>query len=248
MSNKERGERIRSQILRDLKYHPNDITRHIAKIFSVTPQAVNSHIKRLERGGWISSTGIGKGKKYFLGDVREVSSMFPLTNEIAEDKVWRDYYSFIFEDLAENVVDICHYGFTEMVNNVIDHSVGTTVDITVIREKSQIIIIVADDGEGVFKRIKRLCHLADERQALLELSKGKLTTDPDNHTGEGIFFTSRVFDEFYINSKGVEFSHDHTSEHDYLLDSDIPMDKMGTMVFMVIERNSQREIQKVFDE
>ena len=33
-----------------------------------------------------------------------------------------------------------------------------------------------------------------------ELPKsGKLTTDPDNHTGEGIFFTSRVFDEFEID-------------------------------------------------
>lgn len=248
MNNKERGERIRRQILRDLKYHPDDIAKHIAKIFSITPQAVNNHIKRLEKGDWISSTGIGKGKKYFLGDVREVRSSFTLNNDIAEDKIWRDYYSFIFEEISENVVDICHYGFTEMVNNVIDHSVGTTVYITVIREKGQIVIIVTDDGEGIFKRIKRLCNLADDRQALLELSKGKLTTDPDNHTGEGIFFTSRVFDKFDIDSKGIEFSHDHTDEYDYLLDSDIPMDKIGTMVFMVIQRNSQREIQSVFDE
>jgi len=248
MNNKERGERIRRQILRDLKYHPDDIAKHIAKTFSITPQAVNNHIKRLEKGGWISSTGIGKGKKYFLGDVREVRSSFPLNNDIAEDVIWRDYYSFIFEEISENVVDICHYGFTEMVNNVIDHSAGTTVYITVIREKDQIIIIVTDDGEGIFKRIKRLCNLADDRQALLELSKGKLTTDPDNHTGEGIFFTSRVFDKFDIDSKGVEFSHDHTDEYDYLLDSNIPMDKIGTMVFMVIQRNSQREIQSVFDE
>ena len=248
MNNKERGERIRRQILRDLKYHPNDIAKHIAKIFSITPQAVNNHIQRLEKGDWISSTGIGKGKKYFLGDVREVRSSFPLNNDIAEDEIWRDYYSFIFEEISENVVDICHYGFTEMVNNVIDHSAGTTVYITVIREKGQIVIIVTDDGEGIFKRIKRLCNLSDERQALLELSKGKLTTDPDNHTGEGIFFTSRVFDKFDIDSKGIEFSHDHTDEYDYLLDSEIPMSKIGTMVFMVIQRNSQREIQSVFDE
>ncbi len=248
MNNKERGERIRRQILRDLKYHPNNIAKHIARIFSITPQAVNNHIKRLEKGDWISSTGIGKGKKYFLGDVREVRSSFPLNNDIAEDQIWRDYYSFIFEEISENVVDICHYGFTEMVNNVIDHSAGTTVYITVLREKGQIVIIVIDDGEGIFKRIKRLCNLADDRQALLELSKGKLTTDPDNHTGEGIFFTSRVFDKFDIDSKGIEFSHDHTDEYDYLLDSDIPMDKVGTMVFMVIKRNSKREIQNVFDE
>lgn len=248
MNNKERGEKIRRQILRDVKYHPGDIAKHIAKIFSITPQAVNNHIKRLEKGEWISSTGIGKGKKYFLGDVREVRASFPLKDDIAEDKVWRDHYSFIFEDLSENVVDICHYGFTEMVNNAIDHSAGTIVYIAAVRQKEKIIIAVTDDGEGIFKRIKRLCKLADERQALLELSKGKLTTDPDNHTGEGIFFTSRVFDKFDINSKGVEFSHNHTDDYDFISDSDIPMEKIGTMVFMVIQRNSQRKIQNVFDE
>ena len=31
---------------------------------------------------------------------------------------------------------------------------------------------------------------------MLELSKGKLTTDSANHSGEGIFFTSRMFDVF----------------------------------------------------
>ena len=30
--------------------------------------------------------------------------------------------------------------------------------------------------------------------------KGKLTTSPETHTGEGIFFTSKVFDSFLIRS------------------------------------------------
>jgi len=38
------------------------------------------------------------------------------------------------------------------------------------------------------------------------LAKGKLTTDPKRHSGEGIFFSSRMFDEFDILSGGV-FSH-----------------------------------------
>lgn len=248
MNNKKRGEKVRRQIVRDVKDHPGDIAKHIAKIFSITPQAVNNHLKRLEKEEQITSTGLGKGKKYFLGDVREIRASFLLNDDIEEDTVWRDYYSFLFEDISENVVDICHYGFTEMVNNVIDHSGGTVAFITVIRKKDRILIAITDDGEGIFKRIKRLCNLADERQALLELSKGKLTTDPDNHTGEGIFFTSRVFDKFDIDSKGIEFSHNHTDEHDYILDADIPLDKIGTMVFMAIQRNSQRKIQNVFDE
>lgn len=248
MNNKERGERIRRQIIRDVKYHPNDISKHITKIFSITPQAVNRHIKQLEEEEKLSSTGIGKGKRYFLGDVREHRAVFQLTEDFAEDTVWRDHFSFIFEGMSENIVDISHYGFTEMVNNVIDHSVGTEVYISVIRNKKDIVMFVMDDGEGIFKRISRLFKLPDERQALLELSKGKLTTDPENHSGEGIFFTSRVFDRFEIDSKGLKFSHDHNDEYDFIDDSDIPKEKIGTIVFMSISKNSKRNTQEIFDQ
>lgn len=248
MNNKERGEKIRRQIIRDVRHHPTDIAKHISKIFSITPQAVNSHIQRLEKEGWLKSTGSGKGKRYFLGDLREYKSLFPLTEEFTEDTVWRNQYAFVFDGLPENVVDICHYGFTEMVNNVIDHSGGQHIYISTIRDKEKILIFVIDDGEGIFRKIKRLCGLSDERQALFELSKGKLTTDPDNHTGEGIFFTSRAFDEFEIESRGIKFSHDDNFEFDFILESSITEDKVGTAVYMLIKRDSERDIKTIFDD
>ena len=84
MNNKERGERIRQQILRDVLHHPSDIAKHIAKIFSITPQAVYSHLKRLENNDYLDSSGTGKGKRYFLGDVRKYDSLFQLTEDFAE--------------------------------------------------------------------------------------------------------------------------------------------------------------------
>jgi anti-sigma regulatory factor (Ser/Thr protein kinase) len=245
--NKKRGENIRRQILRDVKHHPNDISRHISSIFSISPQAVNRHIRILEGDGWISSEGIGKGKKYFLGDKRKYSNLFDLSEGFAEDKVWREHFSFIFEGVSEDIVDICHYGFTEMVNNAIDHSEGTNVYISVEKSDKDIIFHIIDNGEGIFKRIKRLCNLADERHALLELSKGKLTTDPDNHSGEGVFFTSRVFDQFEMDSGGLNFSHDESLSYDFLLDSNLPMREQGTFIYMRINLDSTRNIQDVFN-
>jgi len=247
-SNKERGEIIRRQILRDVKHHPKDIAKHISSIFSISPQATNNHLRRLESGRWLSSSGKGKGKQYFLGDIREYRALFELSEAFTEDKVWRDHFAFIFEDLSESLIDICHYGFTEMVNNAIDHSEGKTVYISVKRDLENITIFIIDDGEGIFSRIKRLCNLIDERQAILELSKGKLTTDPDNHSGEGVFFTSRVFDLFEIDSMGLKFSHQDKLEFDFLVDSDLLSDSSGTLVFMKINRNSEREIKSVFDD
>jgi len=247
MNNRERGERIRLQILRDVKHHPNDISRHIGSIFSISPQAVNSHIRRLENEGWLASSGIGKGKRYFLGDLRRYHSYFPFTSDLAEDQIWRNHYSFLFDGLPENIVDICQYGFTEIVNNAIDHSGGKGVYISIERNSQRIILYVIDDGEGIFKRIKRLCELPDERQAILELSKGKLTTDPDRHTGEGIFFTSRAFDQFEIDSMGLTFSHNDDVDYDFLNESEISTENVGTLVYMSIQQESERNIQDVFD-
>lgn len=107
---------------------------------------------------------------------------------------------------------------------------------------------IGDDGEGIFKKIRRLCDLHDERQALLELSKGKLTTDPDNHTGEGIFFTSRVFDKFLIESKGIMFTHDDKSMLDWITEGGFPNEIIGTSVSMLIHNDSKKDIQSVFDD
>lgn len=248
MNNKARGEKVRMQILADVTGHPSNIARHISQIFSITPQAVNRHLKRLENENRIQSTGTGKGKKYFLGDLREFRHLFRLTEGFTEDEVWRNHYAFIFEGLPENIVDICHFGFTEMVNNVIDHSDGSSIFVAAKRNLTDILIYVMDDGEGIFKKIRRLCNFLDERQALLELSKGKLTTDPENHTGEGIFFTSRVFDEFNIDSRGVEFSHDIKFKSDFIDETGLTEDEVGTVVYMKINRNSTRDMQTIFDE
>ena len=249
MNNKERGEKIRRQIVRDVKYHPSDIVRHIAQLFSITPQAVGNHIKRLEKEGYIESTGSRKGKRYFPGDIRHYSSYFKVSADHDEYKLWREQFSSVTEGLKENVYDICQYGFTEMVNNVIDHSGGEEFYARIIRTSDNITIDVLDLGEGIFRRIKRLCNLDDERESLLELSKGKFTTDPDNHSGEGIFFTSRAFDEFFIDSKGLQFTHNHKLVYDFLDVSGFgDGQELGTHVFMKIARDSERVLDSIYKE
>src|ERR1700688_1088134 len=99
------------------------------------------------------------------------------------------------------------YGFTEMFNNALDHSSGTSIYLTIRRNAVDREMIVQDDGVGIFKKIQTELGLLDERHVILELAKGKLTTDPERHTGEGIFFSSRMFDQFDILSGGVFFSH-----------------------------------------
>jgi len=104
---------------------------------------------------------------------------------------------------------------------------------------------IRDDGEGIFKRIARLTGLGDPREAILELSKGKLTTAPENHAGEGIFFTSRAFDAFLIVSGELRF--DHMQESDIDMMGHLETGLGGTRVIMFPQPTTQRTLFSVFD-
>ena len=88
-------------------------------------------------------------------------------------------------------------------------------------------------------------NLLDERHAVLELTKGKLTTDPTNHTGEGIFFTSRMFDEFSILSGEVFLSHSYGKDEDWILQPQ--KNHIGTFICMKLKNNTSRVTKEVFD-
>jgi hypothetical protein len=104
---------------------------------------------------------------------------------------------------------------------------------------------VGDDGERIFNKIQRELNLNDERHAVLELAKGKLTTDPERHSGQGIFFTSRMFDEFMIISGNICFSHQFNQEENWILEASKP--QSGTFVTLKLNNDTSRTSKKVFD-
>jgi anti-sigma regulatory factor (Ser/Thr protein kinase) len=134
-----------------------------------------------------------------------------------------------------------------MVNNAIDHSDGTSVFVSVLQNEQSLTLVVSDNGVGIFEKISHALNLVDKRQALFELSKGKFTTDPSRHSGEGVFFTSRMFDIFEIDSNGLQFSHTENASHDWLTESKWLFSK-GTKVYMKIALSSNRTTTEVFQQ
>jgi anti-sigma regulatory factor (Ser/Thr protein kinase) len=179
-------------------------------------------------------------------DGDQTGFVFKIEPGLDEDFVWRSYVLPHLTGLAENSIDIWWYCVTEMVNNAIDHSDGTELTVVVERRASKTVISVLDDGIGIFRKIGEALGLPDERQAILELSKGKLTTDPDRHTGQGIFFTSRVLDEFQILSRGLFFTHQAGRERDYFLEN--ARFHSRTMVDMALSNDTDRTLKTVFDQ
>ena len=240
----KRAEIIRRFLLASIRAGNAEYFHDAMETFELSRQAVHAHLSQLVKMGFLAAIGNTRGRTYVPGPVRSHTSISKLKG-LKESDVYRHDFGFIFKDLPRELENICHYGFTEILNNAIDHSEGAEVKITVDRTQEKIKITIADDGEGIFIHVARLLQLSDPRESLLELSKGKLTTDPENHTGQGIFFTSRAFDKFMIFSGDLVFSHEDGQHNDWLLHDDI--NNHGTYVAMEISLSSERILKEVFD-
>ena len=221
-----------------------DVAKRLAEEFGFSRQTASMHLKALLQDNLISAEGNTRARTYSLEPTQEKLRSYERAG-LQEDRVWLELVSPVVKDLPENVRDIWHYGATEMVNNAIDHSGSPFVLVHITMNALYTDCWVMDEGQGIFLKIQKALGLYDPREAILELSKGKLTTDPNNHTGEGIFFTSRVFDQFYIFSGKLRFIHTNR-QVDFLIED--PSDKQGTHVFMRLFNNSERTVKTVFDE
>lgn len=240
-----RGEAIRRFILDNVEQHPNAISKVTAEHFKITRQAVNKHLHTLEKEKALKASGSTRNKSYNLCPVVQFVKAYKVQEGLTEDAVWRNDIAPVLNAMPENVLDIWHYGFTEMFNNAIDHPEANAIVVNINKIATRTEVLIYDNGIGIFKKIQTALNLSDERHAVLELHKGKLTTDPENHSGEGIFFSSRMFDEFNILSGGVFFSHEYGKNEDWILEREI---KKGTTVWMSLNNHTARTTKKVFDQ
>ena len=207
---------VREFILRNVADHPGDIGPLAVKKFGISRTAINRYMTRLIDEGLLTAAGKTRARRYQLKNTVEIGfTQNDITRLLDEDVVWRYKILPNIHDLNKNIVDICQYGFTEMLNNVIDHSLSDDAIISYVQNYCLVTMIIIDSGVGVFEKIQKDFNLADPRSALLELSKGKITSDKTRHSGEGIFFTSRMFDRFMIKSGNLLYARGRKDETGY---------------------------------
>jgi hypothetical protein len=239
-----RGEDIRRFILDHVEKHPNDIAKLTGEHFAITRQAANKHLRRLIYEKSLTETGETRKRAYKLAPLVEWRKDYAISPNLEEHLLWEKDISPVLQPLPENVMDIWHYGFTEMLNNAVDHSGGTEIMVKISKTAVNSSMLLADNGVGIFKKIQEAFNLPDQRIAILELAKGKLTTDPSRHTGEGVFFSSRMFDSFAIGADKTYYGHKFGDDSDWVLE----WGNAGTTVFMVLSNHTSRTSQKIFDQ
>lgn len=227
----------------------------LSKELKVSKQYISRIIKPLIELGEVEKTGVTKGTYFTLQDTQGISLTVPTEHtydvlrplqNLKEDEILDEITTAtsILKKIPQHVYRKFAYTFTEMLNNAIDHSHGNTVRILVIRNDDQKISSwIIDDGIGIFTHIQKKLNLPDDYAAIQELLKGKTTTDPKRHTGEGIFFTSRIADTFIIDSKDKRIV---IKNNDQTVKEIQPY--KGTRIKFVLHFNSSKTTENVFKE
>lgn len=236
--------KIEEYIVQYVSQYPKDIVKIAAEHFNISVQAVNKHIKKLIDANLIEATGKTRSRSYRI-KTKQFLLHYKIEKGLSESGVWiQDIEKYM--PTKPNVHNIWNYVFSEMFNNAIEHSCGTRINVYILKENKKTHMLIQDDGIGIFKNIQNKFNLLNEHEAILELSKGKLTTDKQHHSGEGVFFSSRAVDMFFIESHGIVF--EHNTDKDVLHDKTELEPTKGTTVAMVLSDDSNRVLKDVFDE
>ena len=228
------------QISDVLAAYPSSISRQYAS--SVLRDLVKQEKLIREGGGRFTTYVLPKYSK-FLSNVykKRVKNI-----ELKEHEVFDEIQKItpLLDGLKENVQSIFNYAFLEMLNNAIEHSNTTFIDIEIFKDKGELCFKVRDHGIGVFRNIMKQRNLNNELEAIQDLLKGKVTTQPRAHSGEGIFFTSRSSDIFILESYGTRLRIDNKIKDVFV--EKLDTQTKGTLVEFRISNKSKRHLNDVF--
>jgi hypothetical protein len=115
--------------------------------------------------------------------------------------------------------------------------------VVVTKTATDIRFTVADRGIGIFNNIMKKKRLGTTIAAIQDLLKGKETTAPEAHSGEGIFFTSKIADLLTIKSLEKKLVYDNTRQDIYVKDL---RPVRGTRVDFVLGLRSKKKLVDLF--
>jgi anti-sigma regulatory factor (Ser/Thr protein kinase) len=223
--------------------HPDDLARYVAERCGVSRSAANKVLRQLVELTWLQREGTARKPVFTPGLLRQVVRQYPLSG-LQEDIPWsRDFAPFF--TLPATVRRMAQHAFCELLNNAIDHSEGSSVTVSLRQTPSHLQLLVSDDGRGLFDKIEDAFLIDEPNLAMLELSKGKLTSLPGRHTGRGLFFTSKLADVFDLHANGVAFQQRHWDSRGWLPGR--PLKHQGTSIYAAIALDTPRTLDAVLN-
>jgi anti-sigma regulatory factor (Ser/Thr protein kinase) len=216
----------------------------VATKLKITRQAAHRKLQALAAEGALVLRGAGRGAAWEASALATRRFRYK-TSGLAEDRVYRELEAEVpllgSLGAARSVVA---YAVTEMVNNAVEHAAAKVVEVIVQPGTKGLAVEIVDDGIGVFARLRGGLRLSSHLEAVQEVSKGKVTTDAAHHSGEGIFFTSKVSDRFELEANGLRWIVDTLRDDAAIAPAAA---RRGTRVRVELSLPLRRSLVEVFD-
>ncbi len=234
-------------------------TQTIVTAFGSSRQYASRFLSTMVASGEILKIGSANTTRYTLPEYAEQHPEILLSaitrvfqNKLLEEHIVLNQIEATVPLLLkqpENIRSIFTFAFSEMLNNAIEHSHSEKIIVNISLKNDLLVFTVNDFGIGVFKNIMRKKHLQSELEAIQDLLKGKTTTLPVSHSGQGIFFTSRAGDEFILESGSYRLIVNNTIQDTFLQEiTGRGKRKTGTRVTFKLSISSKKHLKAVFDE
>lgn len=227
----------------------------IAKKLGVSRVTILNHISNLESNGDIirflngpKTWYIAKGSEEFLLknglSFWKIYQNKKLEEQTALDEVEKRMLNKL--KLSDQAKSIFGFSFAEMMNNAIEHSGSKRIRVEVFIQGEILVCSIEDYGIGAFANIQKKNELPTEIEAAREVLKGKITTEEKGHSGQGIFFTSRMTDHFIIQSHKNAIVVNNEKKPTILIES-LKKHVQGTKVFFTINQKTHRHTSAIFN-
>lgn len=241
---------IKQKIMGRIKERKIVKTADIAVVLGSSRQYASKALNILVNSGELIKIGSTRGAQYtlpeFIDEVGIHRTKLRLENkDLKEHEIMERFLNGFpaFKNAPENIQSILRYAFSEMLNNAIEHSRSLNIEVE-LEDRKNIRFVINDFGIGVFRNVMKKRHLKSELEAMQDLLKGKTTTEPKAHSGEGIFFTSKAGDKFVLESFGYRMIVDNKIP-DVFFESHKPV-KKGTRVIFSVAIDSDRHLNDIF--
>ena len=237
---REKGEIKSSDLVKALKISRQTAAQHLREL------AAQKKLIRL--GTTIDSRYIAcspaKARLFFKERKMRIRRPIP---GLSEDALFREVTVArnLKKEMSAMAYRIGNYAFTEMLNNAIEHSGARSVDVEVNLIHGTFSFLVEDRGIGAFESVRKRFRLNNHYEALEHLMKGKQTTAPKGHTGQGIFFTSKIADRFSLESGRLRWIVNNQKQDQFVEEMKKPV--KGTSVSFVIKQKSKKDLKALFD-
>ena len=243
-------------IQEELKKHGKVTSEKVAQLADISRQGAHKHLSSLVKQQKLIKIGKTRRTYYIpyspekekeikeqLAPVRLHLKNKGLQEDLIFDRL--ELTSGLIGSLSSNSKGIFRYAFTEMLNNAIEHSRSANIKVNISGMYNSTNFEVIDSGIGIFNNIKNKYKLKDNFEALQELLKGKRTTAPKKHSGEGIFFTSKIADQFKVESSKIKLIINNQIK-DIIIEE--IASRQGTKVSFEINKQSKKDLSGLFNE